>query len=97
MHNRPSRSHGLDVASTRTRSCELIVKLHWRTIPRLVKPKVDRDRTTLGLAHDRTERVWHVRYLRDRLQEDGHAVVDDDKERGRYLDGLCHSGCFLEC
>ena len=51
----------------------------------------------LGLAHDRTERVWHVRYLRDRFQEGGHAVVDDDKERGRYLDGLCHSGGFLEC
>ena len=51
MHNRPSRSHGLDVASTRTRSCELIVKLHWRTIPRLVKPKL----TETGPRLD-----WHM-------------------------------------
>ena len=51
MHNRPSRSHGLDVASTRTRTCELIVKWHWRTIPRLVKPKL----TETGPCLD-----WHM-------------------------------------
>ena len=32
VHNSPPCCHGLDHAATRTRACELIVKLPWRTI-----------------------------------------------------------------
>ena len=36
-----------------------------------------------GLAHDRTECVWHVLYaLLDRFQQDGHQMVDDANADG---------------
>ena len=50
VYNSPSCCHGLDHAAMRTRACELIVKLHWGTIPK-----------RLAKAHDRTGCVWHVR------------------------------------
>ena len=34
VRNSPSCSHGLDLAAKRTRACELIFNLHWRTIPK---------------------------------------------------------------
>ena len=68
VHNRPSCCQGVGDAATRTRACELIVKLHWRTFPK--RPAKSRwTETGLCLAHDRTGFVWHVRYaLHDRFQ-----------------------------
>ena len=91
VHNLPSCNHELDFAATRTRVCELIVKLHWRNIPnKPAKSTWKKERTMSGLAHGRTVCIWHVRHtLHERLKEKGEQMVDDGSERGWYLDGPC--------